>query len=196
MSMPTTKVELITAMEGGRRECDSVLAAIDEHALVEPGVEGAWSVQQIVAHVVGYEAWAAACLTDRRDPSAGALAVFDVYWQQALDVYHQHHPDFPARMSETDDDQTNAVVVAAYDRLSASDVLERERQIYQQLLAAIQALSEAQLAEPWREGGRSLLEILPNQSYDHYQTHLPPSGAGWPGGNPPRASTIDRCTEN
>ena len=35
------KVELITALEGGRREWDSVLAAIDEYALVEPGVEGA-----------------------------------------------------------------------------------------------------------------------------------------------------------
>jgi len=173
MSMPTTKVELITALEGGRREWDSVLAAIDEHALVEPGIEGAWSVQQIVAHVAGYEAWAAAFLTDRRDPSAGALAAFNTYWQQELDVYRQHHPDFPARMSETDDDQTNAVVVATYDRLSASDVLARERQIYQQLLDAIKALSETQLAEPWREGGRSLLEILPNQCYGHYQTHLP-----------------------
>ena len=173
MSMPTTKVELITALEGGRREWDSVLAAIDEQALAEPGVEGAWSVQQIVAHVAGYEAWAGAFLTDRRDPSAGALAAFDAFWQQQLDVYRQHHPDFPARMSETDDDQTNAVVVAAYDRLSASDMLARERQIYEQLLAAIQALSETQLAEPWREGGRSLLEMLPNQCYDHYQTHLP-----------------------
>jgi hypothetical protein len=45
-------------------------------------------------------------------------------------------------MSETDDDQTNAVVVAAYDRLSASDVLARELQIYEQLLAAIHALSK------------------------------------------------------
>jgi hypothetical protein len=124
-------------------------------------------------HIAGYEAWAAAFLTDRHDPNAGALAAFEAFWQHELEAYRQHHPDFPARMSETNDDQTNAVVVAAYDRLSASDVLERERQIYQQLLAAIQALSEAQLAEPWREGGRSLLEILPNQSYDHYQTHLP-----------------------
>jgi mycothiol maleylpyruvate isomerase-like protein len=171
--MSTTKVELITALERGRREWDSVLAAIDEHALMEPGVEGAWSVQQIVAHVAGYEAWATSFLTDRRDPSAGALAAFEVHWQRELDIYRQYHPNFPARMSETDDDQTNAVVVAAYDRLSALDVLARERQIYQRLLAAIKALPETQLAERWREGGRSLLEILPNQSYDHYQTHLP-----------------------
>jgi hypothetical protein len=173
MTLPATKAELITALERGRRDWDTLLAAIDEHALVEPGVEGVWSVKQIVAHIAGYEAWAAAFLTDRGDPSAGALAAFDAYWQQELDAYRQHHPDFPPRMSETDDDQTNAVVVAAYGRLSAPDVLARERQIYQQLLVGIRALSEMQLAEPWREGGRSLLEILPNQSYDHYQTHLP-----------------------
>ena len=76
-------------------------------------------------------------------------------------------------MSETGDDQTNAVVVAAYDRLSGSDVLARERQIYQQLLAAIHTLPETPLAEPWRPGGCSLLELLPNQSSDYYQTHMP-----------------------
>ncbi len=150
-----------------------MLAAIYEHALMEPGVEGAWSVQQIAAHVAGYKAGATAFLTDRRDPSVGALAVFDAHWQRELDVYRQHHPNYLARMSETDDDQTNAMVVAAYDWLSASDVLARERQIYQQLLAAIHTLPETQLAEPWRPGGCSLLELLPNQSSDYYQTHMP-----------------------
>ena len=42
MSTPTTKVELITALERGRRDWESMLAAIDDHAFVEPGVEGAW----------------------------------------------------------------------------------------------------------------------------------------------------------
>jgi Protein of unknown function (DUF1706) len=173
MDTPTTKAALLSAMETARREWDTVLAHIDESALVEPGVEGIWSVKQIVAHIAGYEAWAAAFLTDRLDARAGVLAAFDAFWQHQLDAYRQNHAEFPAHMSDTDDDQTNALVVAVYDRYTAPEVLERERQAYQQLLAAIRAISDTQLAEPWRPNGRSLLEILPNQSYQHYQTHLP-----------------------
>ncbi len=173
MDTPTTEAALLSAMETARREWDTLLFQVDEHALVKPGVEGVWSVKQIVAHIAGYEEWAAAFLTDRLDSTAGALTAFDAFWQQQLDAYRQNRPDFPAQMSDTDDDQTNAVVVAVYDRHSAQEVLQRERQIYQQLLAATQALSDAQLAEPWQPGGRSLFEILPNQSYEHYRMHMP-----------------------
>jgi hypothetical protein len=40
---------------------------------VEPGVEGGWSVQQIVAQIAGYQAWAAAFLSDRRDRALAPL---------------------------------------------------------------------------------------------------------------------------
>jgi len=53
------------------------------------------------------------------------------------------------------------------------DVLAHERQVYQQLLTAIQALPDMRFLEPWKPGGRSLIPILPSQSYTHYQTHLP-----------------------
>jgi len=173
MDRPTSKAALLRAMETARYEWDSLLADIDEDALNEPGVEGVWSVKQIVAHIAGYEEWATAFLTDRLNPSAGALAAFDAFWQHELDTYRQKRPDFPAHMSETDDDQTNALVVAVYERYTAQEVLAREREAYQQLLSATQALSETQLAEPWQPNGRSLLEILPNQSCAHYRTHLP-----------------------
>lgn len=173
MDVPTTKAALLDAMESARREWETLLAQIDAQALVQPGVEGAWSVKQIVAHIAGYEEWAAAFLTDRLDPAAGALAAFDAFWQRQLDAYRQDRPDFPAHMSETDDDQTNALVVAVYDRYSAKEVLERERHAYQQLLAATRMLSDTQLTEPWRPNSRSLMEILPNQSYRHYRTHMP-----------------------
>ena len=173
MDVPTSKPELLRAMETGRSEWETLLSQIDEHALLEPGVEGVWSVKQIVAHIAGYEEWAAAFLTDRLDPLAGAIAAFDAFWQDQLDAYRQDRPDFPAQMSETDDDQTNAVVVAVYDRYAAHEVLDRERHAYRQLLAATRAVSDTQLAEPWKPNGRSLLKLLPNQSYQHYRMHIP-----------------------
>ncbi len=173
MDTPMPKAALLSAMETVRSEWETLLAQLDEQALLEPGVEGVWSVKQIVAHIAGYEEYAAALLTDRLDPGAGAQATLDAFYQQQLNEYRHHRPDFPAQMSETDDDQTNALVVAVYDRYSAHTVLNREHQAYQQLLAAIRAVSDTQLTEPWRPNGRSLLEILPNQSYQHYQTHMP-----------------------
>src|SRR5262245_14285391 len=141
MDSPTTKAALLSAMETGRREWDALLGLIDAEALVEQGVEGVWSVKQIVAHIAGYEEWTAAFLIDRADPNAGALAALDAFWQRELDTYRRSRPDFPARMSDTDEDQTNAIVVATYDRYSAPEVLRRERDLYQRLLTATRALS-------------------------------------------------------
>ena len=168
-----TKAALLSALESGRREWDTLLGQIHADALETPGVEGIWSVKQIVAHIAGYELYAAALLCDRCDPSAGAQAALDAFFQQQLERYRYDHPDFPKHLQDTDDDQTNALVVAVYDQYAAQEVLERERQAYEQLLAAILAVSEEQLTEPWRPGGRTLLQILPNQCYEHYQMHLP-----------------------
>jgi len=173
MDAPQTKAALVSAMEAGRREWDALLSQIGAHDLEQPGVEGVWSVKQIVAHVAGYEEWTGAFVRDRLDPTAGTLAAFDAFWQRQLDAYRRDRPDFPARMSETDDDQTNALVVATYDRYSAREVLERERRAYEQLLSAIRVLPEARLSEPVGAGGRPLAAILPNQCHAHYQMHMP-----------------------
>ena len=172
-NLPADKSALLQEMQAGRRLWDDALTQIDPSTLEEPGIEGIWSVKQIIAHILGYEEWALAFLTDLHDPGAGSLTAFDAFWQGELDIYRLDHPDFPTRMSETNDDQTNAVVVVTYDRFSASQVLERERQVYQQLLAATQAVSERDFLMPWQPGVRPLIAILPGQSYAHYQTHLP-----------------------
>lgn len=173
MDTPANKSALLTAMQAGRDAWDALLARIPMPALSEPGVEGHWSVKQIVAHISGYEAYCAGFLIDRHDPAARAREAHDAFWQAAVDTYRQSHPDYPASLADTDDDQTNAVVVATLDGLPAADVLTRERQDYERLLSAIQALSDVELAEPWSPGGRSILAILPGQCYAHYATHLP-----------------------
>ena len=171
--LPINKTELIEQMEAGRQQWDNMLAQIDPSALEESNVEGVWSIKQIVAHILGYEEWTLALLTDLHDPTSSALSAFDSFWEKQLDAYRQNHPGFPAHMNETDDDQTNAVVVTFFDRLSATEVLERERRVYQQLLAATEALADDRFLEPWRPDARPLIAILPNQSFGHYEMHLP-----------------------
>ena len=179
MDSPKTKSELLRALEAGRREWDTVLSQIDGQHLSEPGVEGVWSVKQIVAHVAGYEEWTTAFLNNGLNPGAGILSAHDAFWQEQLDAYRQDHPDFPAQMNATDDDQTNAVVVAFYDQYTAQEVLEREQQAYQKLLSAVQATPESQLIEPGTIGKKSIMEILPDQAHGHYQGHLPAIQRWW-----------------
>ena len=105
-----------------------------------------------------------ALLIDLHDPTSTAQSVFDFFWQEQLDTYRRNHPEFPTHMNETDDDQTNAVVVTYFDRFSAREILARENRVYQQLLAATKALSETRFLEPWRSGARPHIVILPNQS--------------------------------
>src|SRR5712692_5489806 len=148
MDVPTTKSALLWAMETGRSEWETLLFQIDEQALLEPGVEGVWSVKEIVAHIAGYEEYAAALLTDRLETGAGAQAALDAFYQQQLNAYRHNHPDFPAQLNDADDDQTNALVVAVYNPYSAHAVLDHEHQTYLRLLAATRAVSDAKLTEP------------------------------------------------
>ncbi len=82
-------------------------------------------------------------------------------------------------MDETNDNQTNAVVVAVYDQYTAPEVLERERNAYQRLLSAVKATPESQLIEPRTVGKKSIMEILPDQAHGHYQGHLPAIQRWW-----------------
>lgn len=173
MDAPASKTDLLQSMEDGRREWEALLTQIGEQSMLEPGVEGVWSVKDIIVHIAGFEQYAVALLTDVLRADALAQAALDEFYQQQLDHYRAQHADFPAQLDALDGDQTNTLFIAVRDQDTVHDVLQFEQQIYQQLLEATRALSETDLTDPDRAGGRTLLEILPNQSYGHYRMHIP-----------------------
>jgi hypothetical protein len=181
MSRTITKSNLLATMALGRKAWQALLNQIDEAAMLEPGVEGVWSVKEIVAHVAGYEQYFSAYIIDvQRDPlknEPGMTAMLDSYYQQHLDGYHQVHPNFPERLDDLNEDQLNALFAAACQDQSVQEVLLRERQAYQRLLTEVQALSEAKLTEQHRDG--SLIERIPNQCYAHYEMHMPAIERWW-----------------
>lgn len=141
--------------------------------MLEPGVEGVWSIKEIVVHIAGFEQYAAALLTDVLHAEAHTQAALDQFYQRELDHYRAGHPDFPAKLDDLDGDELNTLFVAVRDQHLVEDVLQFEQQTYKQLLEATRAISEADLTDPGKAGGRTLLEILPNQSYGHYRMHMP-----------------------
>jgi hypothetical protein len=177
-----TKTSLLAEMKTGRQGWQTLLDQIDEAAMSEPGVEGVWSVKEIVAHIAGYEQYFSAYLIDLRQEAlelSGMTARLDHYYQQHLNLYRRAHPDFPERLDDIHDDQLNIIFAAACQPQSVQEVLATERQAYEHLLVEVQALSEATLTEGPRNRERALIESIPNQCYAHYRMHMPAIERWW-----------------
>ena len=127
----------------------------------------------MVAHVAGYQAYTAAYLHYLQTGDLSEQNRLDQYFQEVLDSYRAFQPEFPAHLNDLEGDSLNAVFAAGARSLSVRDVLADERQSYQALLDIVQSFPENELTNPARLGGKSLLQRLPNQSYNHYRMHMP-----------------------
>jgi hypothetical protein len=175
MEAPTDKATLIAALEQGRAEWEALLERVGATAMAEPGVEGDWSVKDVLAHVVPYEQYAAAHTSDMArhgTASAAAVAALDAYHREELAAYRRDHADIPDALDTLSGEQLNDLFVAESRATPSAELLARGRQAYDDLLAAVRELSDERLVEPQAEfNGRSFLTMLPYQSYIHYEKH-------------------------
>jgi hypothetical protein len=143
------RAELLEAIRTERGHWDAVLAEIDEKQMSEPGVAGAWSVKDIVAHVTWAERETVGMLEAR------ALVGSDLW-------------DLPQ-------DQRNAVVFEMNRHRPLRDVLIEARDVFQQLLDSVEALSEEDLVDPGRFRGMpdewQPWRVIAGNSYEHYAHH-------------------------
>jgi hypothetical protein len=119
-------------------------AGLSEAELMEPGVTGAWSVRDIIAHVTTWE-------------------------EEAL----EHLPSVlagrrPPRYSTTHGgiDAFNAVMTTKKAGLSLSDVFRQQEEIHQRLVALIERTPDDQLTGETRFRRRLRLD-----TYGHYPKH-------------------------
>ncbi|HUS14404.1 MAG TPA: ClbS/DfsB family four-helix bundle protein [Chloroflexia bacterium] len=158
MSNPTTKAELLARMHAGRAEWDALLGQVPEERLTEPALADGWSLKDLIAHVSAYEQWTADQL---RAAGRG---------EREMVIRPQDPPaDEPYDMNAN-----NARIYAANRDRPLAEVLAESPLAFQALVDAIEALPEDLLTGPdrvaWTRGG-SLLDIVPEQSYDHYAQH-------------------------
>jgi hypothetical protein len=175
MEAPTDKATLLAALEAGRAEWETLLARLDPTLFYEPGVEGHWSICDILAHITPYEEYAAAYVDDMVQhgrPSAERVATLDAHHNGRLAEYRREHPDAAEQLDQLPVDQLNDLFVTEARAAAPDEALARGRQAYDALYAAVRQIGEAELALPQAEfNGRSLLTMLPFQSYRHYQKH-------------------------
>ena len=139
-----TKAELLEKVRAARAEWEALLAEIDPERSSEPGVTGDWSIKDIVAHI---SFWERTVLDGLRTGERGL--------QGELDEINER------------------VFLANRDR-PLDELLAEERETYQQLLAAIEALPEDELSAPDRfawTGGRPVWVLVAGNTCWHYPEH-------------------------
>ncbi len=144
-----TKTELFNQLKTARAEWDALIGTIDPKWMAETGVEGPRSAKDIIAHVIWYEREMVGMLNAR------ALVGSDLW--------------------ELPQDERNAVLLEENRNRSLDDVLTESKQVFEQLLLAVQALSEQAVNDPSRFKDMPTQwvpwQVIAGNTFDHYPVH-------------------------
>ena len=139
-----TRTQLLKRLDEAWEALKASYSGLSEAEMLEPGVEGDWSVKDIIAHVTSWE-------------------------EEAL----KHLPRIlaggkPPRYSDVYGgiDAFNAQVIAERRKLSLAEVLRQRDETHQRLIAFLQTVPEDQIARETRFRRRLRLD-----TYGHYQEH-------------------------
>lgn len=130
------RAELLAEIDSENQNWERLLAEIGEDRMEEPGVAGAWSIKDVVAHLA---AW--------RRRTVGRL-------EAVAKGRPEPAPPWPAEMQ--DDDEINEWFHARDRVKSVRQVLSESGSIFQQLRSAIEKLPDDVLEDParlpWMQG--------------------------------------------
>ncbi len=161
MTATTSKAAWLERIEQERQSWEQLLAEVGEERMQEPGVAGDWSFKDVVAHLNGWR-----ILTLARLEAA----------QHGRDPVP---PPWPAHLDEDDDGDLDAINDWIYQtnrERSLQDVLSEYGQSFDQMRAAVAAISEEDLTEPGRFpwlGGHALWEVLDGTFGHLHEEHEP-----------------------
>lgn len=156
---PVSKTQLLAEMQSEQAAWLALLDAIGEENMTQSEVAGGWSIKDIVAHITGWR---------RRTV---------LRFRAALDPTVDNTPYWPAELDEDDEvDEINAWIYRANRDRPLADVLNESRDVFQQLVAAVDALSEEQLNDPqrfpWLEGERLTGALMFGHFHEEHESDM------------------------
>jgi len=172
------KATLIRTLKTEREGYEALLNAIGRDRMTQPGVEGDYSVKDVVAHLATYERWLAG-------------------W---LEAALRGELPAPSAMEDSDVETRNALYYALNQDRALDDVLAESRAVHQRLLELVQTLPEGDLDNPARtdwcvvpywKSSRPVWQAIENDTVEHYQQHRPALEA-WLRAGQPQAETRRR----
>jgi hypothetical protein len=153
--MPTTKDQLIHAIESQRARLDGILARLSPDDMVIPGAIGEWSVKDTLAHIADWE-------------------------QRFLGWYRaQMRGETPAvpgpGLTWRDLDALNQAIHERHRDRALDDVWDEYRRSYAEMRAAIGAIPAEDLIVtgiyPWIGADHTLSDFIAGNSSEHYAQH-------------------------
>jgi len=148
-----TIAQLLEVMRTARSDWETLLGDVGEARLTEPGVEGDWSIKDIVAHITYYESWVVDCLT-------------------AI----QHGGPLPqSEFKGLSMDERNAIIYVRNRGRPLADVLRDSQTSFNQSTSLVQKLHDKDLYDPefTRPYGVewTLHDLVEGDTYEHYRDH-------------------------
>ena len=158
MEHPTTQAELYARVSAAFAQLVATLSRISDEQQIQPGAQDDWSVKDILAHISLWHNRTAALVEGllRGDPPAPLRQ--------------------PGEDSAAAVDRANAANYAANRDLPLARVRADFDASYARVLAALAQLSDADLRDDGALSqllGGSLLETIADDTYAHYDEHLP-----------------------
>ena len=150
------QADLLAELNAENEAWEGLLADIGEDRMEEPGVAGAWSIKDVVAHLA---AW-------RRRTVGRIEAVANGRPEPA--------PSWPADLQQ--DDDINAWFHERDRDKSVREVLTESRAVFQQLVSAVAKLPEDALNDParfpWMEGAPLTGAALFGHFHDEHEADM------------------------
>ena len=141
------KRELLDSIRTERARLEELVARFDDDAMLRPVLDGGRSVKDLLAHIAAWEGYCAG-------------------WLEA--VARGVTPDRP---EVRDVDATNARDAAAAKAASVGDVRARSQAAHAAMLASIEGLSDADLADEKRFGWPTW-QMASSNSDEHDREHI------------------------
>jgi hypothetical protein len=153
MDKHLTVAQLLEAMRTARSIWEALLTEAGEARLTEPGVEGDWSLKDIIAHITYFETWAA----------------------DNVMAFRRGEPQPQAEYKGLEVDEENARI---YERLRVrplDQVLQDSRASFQRSIEAVQGLRDADLYDPEftriPNADFTVFDLVAGDTFEHYHDH-------------------------
>jgi hypothetical protein len=156
MTTKITQAALLDTLETEHARWVAILDEVGPARMTTPGVEGDWSVKDVIAHVTHYER----VVRDRL--------------QASMDGREFVRPSYESPPG-LDIDPRNEWIYDRIKALSLDEVLRESREVYPPILEALQRLTDDDLHNPqlysWLKG-TALWEWIAGDVYEHYRDHI------------------------
>jgi hypothetical protein len=153
MNNHLTTAQLLEVMRTARSNWEALLAEAGEARLTEPGVEGDWSLKDIIAHITYFETWAA----------------------DNVMAFRRGEPRPQSEYKGLEVDEENARIYERMRAKSLPQVLQESQVSFQRSIEAVQGLRNEDLYDPKftrvPDADWTVFDLVEGDTFEHYRDH-------------------------